>query len=246
MHGADDFGVFPGDVTVGAGPEPDFPFPGAWCGVGEFGVEVHLREQVDDPVRRFIRARVAGGEDEGACPVPAGLFGAAATGVGGGAEVSGEQRGQGAVSVGRGLLAVGGVDGAGSSGGGSRGFLHGDLSGFGEQVQVESDGGDVQSGRVGELVDVHGGVAAAEQLEQPPAGFGRSGVGGRVLEGGRLVGHVLSGGCAVIRSVSTPSRPILVAPPGDASGRSRPGSSSVKNLVLSSVNTAHWFGMSSS
>ena len=247
VDGADDVGVFPGDVPVGAGAEPDFPFPGVRCGVGEFGVEVHLGEQVDDPVGRFVRGGdVVGGGDEGGCPVPAGLFGAAAAGAGGGAEVSGENGGEGPVPVGRGLLGAGGVDGAGSSGGGPRGFLHGDLSGSGEHVQVESDGGDVQPGRLGELVDVQGGVAAAEQLEQPPAGFGRGGVGRCVVERARLVGHVLSGGWAATSSVSTPSRPILVAPPGDATGWSRPGSGSVKNRALSSVNAAHWFGTSSS
>ena len=103
-----------------------------------------------------------GGRDEGGCPVPAGLFGASSAGAGGGAEVSGENGRERPVPVGRGLLGAGGVDGAGSPGGGPRGLLNGDLFGPGEYVQVEPDGGDVQPGRVGELVDVQGGVAAAE------------------------------------------------------------------------------------
>ena len=170
------------------------PFPGAGCGVGEFGVEVHFGEQVDDPVGRFVRVRGVGGGNEAGSPVPAGLFGAPSPGAGSGAEIRGEQGSERPVPVGGGLLGAGGVHGAGSSGGGPRGFLRGDLAGSGQHVQVEPDGGDVQAGRVGELVDVQGGVAAAEQLQQPPPGFGRGGVGRCVVKGVRVIGHVLSGG----------------------------------------------------
>ena len=223
------------------------PFPGAGCGVGEFGVEVHFGEQVDDPVCRFVRGGglLVAGIRLVAQSRPA--FSARrrrARGVG--PRLAASRAARGRYPSGEASSVRMAVHGAGSSGGGPRRFLRGDLAGSGQHVQVEPDGGDVQAGRGGEFVDVQGGVAAAQQFQQPPPGFGRGGVGRcrrQGCPGYRSCAQRWVAGDQ--RGVHTDAADLRRAA-GGCDRMVAAGNGSVKNRALSSVNTVHRSGTSSS